>query len=225
MSRILRPYRVEMAVWLVFCGGLVTGIGVETDWGRQWSWPLAESEVASTAFIKPGLTDPFRLPPPDKFIDIALRPLFVVTRSPAPIPPPAEAPKPTMKKGQFILTGVTIVGEGKFVHLVEKTGNKSHVVAEGKEINGILVKEVTPDRVILNQYDDTELLILRPAKAPAALPATQMVPATQAAPARQALPASANGRGRFPRPGEKAGTTPPSPATAPENSSAPDAQR
>lgn len=170
MSRILAPYRVEIAVWLVLCGGLLAGIGVETDWGRQWSWPIAENKSASAAFVKPALTEPFRLPPSDEFIEIALRPLFVVTRSPAPIPPPpsAEPPKPKMQKDQFILTGTTIVSEGKFAHLIEKAGNKSRVVAEGKEINGILIKEITADHVILVQYDDTERLALRTAKAPAA---------------------------------------------------------
>jgi len=185
VSRILTPYRVELAVWLVACGALIAGIGIETEWGSQWAWPLSESETAPAAFARPTLTEPFYLPPPDKFIEISLRPLFVVTRSPSPIPPPAPPPappKPTMKKDQFVLAGTTIVSEGKFVHLIEKASGKSSVVAEGKEINGILIKEVTPGYAVLSQYDDTERLALRTAKAPVPPAAAIQPPPTQTSP-------------------------------------------
>ena len=66
-----------------------------------------------------------------------------------------------MQKGQFILTGTVVVAEGKFAFLIEKAGNKSRVVAEGKQINGIMVKEVTKERVVLTQGDDMEVLDLK----------------------------------------------------------------
>ena len=87
-----------------------------------------------------------------------------------------------MKKDQFILRGTTVVAEGKFAFLLEKAGNRSHVVAEGKEINGIMVKEVTTERVVLGQYDETEVLVLKSIKPPPRAPAPPAVAPGVAAP-------------------------------------------
>ena len=166
MSAALTPIRVEAGLWLILWLGLATGIGLETDWGRQMRLPITEIDQTPPEFPKPALAEPFRLPPPDQFLDVTVRPLFIVTRRPAPTPPPPEPPKPSMVKGQFILMGTTVVGEGKFAFMIEKAGNRSRVVAQGKEINGILVKEVTTERVVLSQYDDTEVLVLQSIKPP-----------------------------------------------------------
>lgn len=160
MNRLLAPLGVEAVAWLVLCGSLLVGIGLETDWGRQWNWPLGANEALSAKFDKPLLAELVVISPPDKYIEIVLRPLFVVTRSPAPIPPPPEAPKPRMRKGQYVLTGTTIVADGKFAHLTDKASRKSHVLAEGSEIKGILIKEISPYSVILTQFEDTEYLVL-----------------------------------------------------------------
>ena len=161
MSTRFTPSRVETAFWLTICGGLLTGIGIETDWGRQFKLPSYSDTNPQGGFEKPVLAEPYRLPPPDSMLETALRPLFSVTRRPAPT---ADVPKQTMNKGQFILTGVSIVPQGKFAFLLEKAGNRGRVVAEGKEINGITVKEVSADQVLLFQNDDTEILPLRTAK-------------------------------------------------------------
>jgi len=166
VSAALAPIRAEAGLWLILWLGLATGIGLETDWGRQMRLPVAEIDQTSPEFPKPVLAEPFRLSPPDQFLDITLRPLFIVTRRPAPTPPAPEPPKPSMVKGQFILMGTTVVGKGKFAFMLEKAGNRSRVVAEGKEINGIMVKEVTTEQVVLSQYDDTEVLVLKPIKPP-----------------------------------------------------------
>ena len=175
MSAALTPIRVETGFWLILWLGLTAGIGLETDWGRQMTSPVTQIAETPPEFPKPVLAEPFRLPPPDQFLDITVRPIFVATRRSAPIAPPPEPPKPGMKKDQFILMGTTIVAWGKFAFLLERAGNKSRVVAEGKEINGIMVREVTTERVVLTQYDDTEVLALKsirpPAGARAGLPA------------------------------------------------------
>lgn len=164
-SSALTPRRVEAAFWLALLSVLVVAIGIESDWGRRWILPVQPIDVQPAPFTKPTLTEPFRLPAADAFLEIAMRPIFVVTRRPAPTVT-VEAPKPRMKKDQFTLTGTTIVPEGKFAHLLEKAGNKSHVLSEGKEINGILIKDVRTDRVVLTQHDDTETVMLYVAKAP-----------------------------------------------------------
>jgi len=163
-----RPRRYELAFWLLLWGALGAGIALETDWGQRWHWPVDEPVVAAAAFSQPVLAEPYRLPPPEQFLAIAERPLFIVTRRPAPAAPPPEPPRPSMKRDQFQLMGTTIVPEGKFAFLLEKAGNKSRVVAEGKEINGIMVKEVAPERVVLTQHGDTEVLLLKTGKPGAA---------------------------------------------------------
>jgi hypothetical protein len=70
------------------------------------------------------------------------------------------------------------VPEGKFAFLIEKAGNRARVVSEGKEINGITVKEVSASQVVLSQYDDTEVLTLKTAKGPA-MNAAPMAPPPQ----------------------------------------------
>ena len=172
-SRAFSPQRVETAFWLALLSALAVAIGIESDWGRRWIHPLQQIDVQPAPFTKPTLTEPFRLPAADTFLETAMRPIFVVTRRPAPAIT-VEAPKPRMKKDQFTLTGTTIVPEGKFAHLLEKAGNKSHVLSEGKEINGILVKEVRADRVVLTQHDDTETVMLYVAKAPKLSPQTPL---------------------------------------------------
>jgi hypothetical protein len=175
VNAALTPFRVEAALWLILWLGLATGIGLVTDWGRQMRLPMTEIDQTPPEFRRPVLAEPFSLSPPDQFLDITMRPLFIVTRRPAPTPPPPEPPKPGMVKGQFILMGTTVVGKDKFAFMLEKAGNKSRVVAEGKEINGIMVKEVTTERVVLSQYDDTEVLVLRTNKPPPGASATRGV--------------------------------------------------
>jgi hypothetical protein len=170
MSAALTPSRVEAGFWLIILVSLAAGIGIETDWGRQMQWPVKQIAELPPEFPKPALAEPYRLPPSDQYPEITARPIFVVTRRPPPTPPPAAPPKPSMKRDQFVLMGTTVVGASKFAFLVEKAGNKSRVVAEGKEINGIMVREIAADRVVLSQYDDTEVLVLMTRKPPPGTP-------------------------------------------------------
>lgn len=175
MSREFTPAGVETAFWLLLCGGLATGIGLETDWGQRWQYPLPAGDAAAAAFTKPALAQDFSLPAADSFLETAMRPIFVSTRRPSPPGQSPEASKTMMKRDQFTLSGITVTPEGKFAFLIEKAGNKSRVVSEGKEINGIKVKEITADRVVLSQHDETEVLLLRTTKAqPVVSPGTNV---------------------------------------------------
>lgn len=170
MTLQLTPWRVESAFWLAVSCGLATGIGFQTDWGRQVHLPVSVERPVEEGFTAPRLVAPFELAAPDTFLETAMRPVFSVTRRPAPPPPPPEPPKPTMKKEQFVLTGVTVSASGNFAFLAEKAANRGRVVREGNEINGITVKQITATQVTLGQYDDTEVLTLKTAKGPAASP-------------------------------------------------------
>lgn len=207
MSELLTPARLEAGFWVLLCGALAAGIGVETDWGRQLRSPPIEQPAVKGDFVKPDLAVPFSLPPPDTFLETAARPLFIVSRRPAPAAPPPEPPKPTMKKEQFILTGVTIVQEGKFAFLLERAVNRARVVQEGKEINGIAVKQILPDRVVLTQFDDTEVLMLRTAKGTAMPTASTPLP-------NRFEPGQTDPSGNTPPPGA-AQDAPPRPAPTP----------
>jgi len=191
MNPALAPIRAEMGFWLILIAGLAACVGFETDWGRQTEWPLRPTAEAPPILAKPALTEPFRLPGSDQFPDISLRPLFIITRSPVPPAPSADS-KTSMKKDQFVLVGTTIVTEGRFAFLLEKAGNRSRVVAEGKEINGIMVREVSADRVVLSQNADTEVLLLKTNKLPAGtltpIPATLPVGPPPTAVRRVELP-------------------------------------
>jgi hypothetical protein len=209
MTWSLTPSRAEAGFWLILTAGLAAGVGLETDWGRQPELPLPKTAGTPPVFAKPVLAEPFQLGGPDQFPDITSRPLFIITRLPAPVAPTADS-KPSMKKDQFILLGTTIVGADKFAFLLEKAGNRSRVVGVGKEINGITVKEVAADRVVLSQHDDTEVLLLkmnkpapgaitpiappipapRPAMAPAVTPPQPPPPAQPQAPRQPPTPAA-----------------------------------
>lgn len=166
MSPLLTPRRLEGVFWLLLWLGLAIGIGVELDWGRKLRWPVGDTRPETVAFARPVLSQPFSLAGSDQFRETTARPIFVVTRRPAPPAPPSEPPRPSMQKDQFILTGTAIVPEGKLAFLLEKAGNKSRVVAEGRDINGIRLMEVAPDRVVLGQNGDTEILVLKTIKQP-----------------------------------------------------------
>ena len=213
MSAVLTPIRLETGFWLILIIGLGSGIGIESDWGRQMQSRVSETVATSTQFSMPALTEPFQLPAPEEFLDITARPLFVVTRRPAPASPPPEPPKPSMQKGQFVLTGTIVVAEGKFAFLLEKAGNKRWSVAEGKQINGIMVKEVTKERVVLSQYDDTEVLVLKANPTPPVPPATGSVAPVPPAAGRAAPVPPAAGRAA-PVPPAAGGITPKAPPGA-----------
>jgi hypothetical protein len=173
MSIRLTPFRIETGLWLMAIIALGIGIKTEIDWGQGWKLPDPQTQTATDELKITELALPYELSALDTFMETTLRPMFVATRRPAPIPPPPEPPKPQMRKGQFSLTGTTIVAEGKFAHLVEKVTNKAFVLAEGKEVNGLKVRQVTPDFVILTQFEDSETVVLSTAKAPLLSPGTQ----------------------------------------------------
>jgi len=193
---VLSAARVETAFWALLCGGLAAGIGAESDWGRQIRLQAVVPEPVAEAFHAPPLTEPFSMPAPDELMEMALRPPFVATRRPSPPPPPPEAPKPTMQRGQFLLQGVSVVAGAKFAFIREKASNKSFVLTEGKTVNGIQIREIHSDRVVLSQYDESEVLTLQTAKVP-----VQAVAASVPTSAASIAGATSRVSGEVPQPG------------------------
>lgn len=158
-----------MLAWGLANAGLVGGIATELAPVAGRAVVLPQPPVIQPAPVELVLYPDFRLPPPEKAFPVTLeRPLFVPDRRKAPpIPPPPPPPPPTMKKGQFQLVGTIITDDLKAAYLRELAGGKVRQVQLGTIINGILLEQVEPDRVVLSQYDDHEELVLKIQPSPA----------------------------------------------------------
>jgi hypothetical protein len=79
----------------------------------------------------------------------------------------AEAPKPTIQRGQFTLTGTMITDKSAVAFLKEAAGaGKARTVRTGDSINGMKVAEIAPDRVRFTLGDESEELELKVVKGP-----------------------------------------------------------
>lgn len=107
------------------------------------------------------------------------RPLWIPTRRPAP---PVEATRASFARGQFILQGVTIAGDTRIAMLKEKTSGRIYRVEAGRDVNGLQVAEVLPERVTLSQGAEREVLELRVQRAAAAPGAPVSQPAPTSGP-------------------------------------------
>jgi hypothetical protein len=173
--------------WLLPLAALAVMIGGETDWGRavdkrpQPAEPIPPTPVAAS--LLPEYAIPGGVAARTETVQ---RTLFNPTRRPAPAAAPENAAA-RIQRGQFALTGTTIVDGKNTAFLREVAGNKSRRVHAGETINGMRVAEVKPDRVKLTLGDDSEELVLKVATNPR--PTVQPVAAV-AAPA-QPVPAAA----------------------------------
>ena len=139
------------------------------------------------------------------FPETAARPLFTPTRRAAPEAPAAE--KNSFQKGQFVLQGVITHGPDKTAMLREKSTGKVVRVELGKEVNGIKVVSIEPEKVTLALGSDREELILtvqKPAGAPAvptiSNPTGPFVPVTPAPPPGLPTPTPVPGQPFVPPP-------------------------
>ena len=152
-----QPLAVALAAAAIL---LLVVIGFETGFG----WHLSPS--ISTAVSRPAAPFQAKLMPPlaaadpeQLYPEMAARPLFVPLRRPAPAAEQAAASN--MKKGQFVLQGVTIAGDTKIALLREKSTGHIHRIEKGREVNGMKVAEVSPESVTLAQGTEQEVLPLQ----------------------------------------------------------------
>jgi len=159
----------RLRTWLVWAMPFVVIallIGWETDWGRELKRvPPLESNVVANP-VNVALLPEYKVDAgADGNRETVERTLFNPTRRPAP-PAVAVAAKPTMQKGQFVLTGTTVVDRTATAFLREVSGGKSRRVSKGETVNGMIVAEVLPDRVKLKLNDDVEELVMKAAPGP-----------------------------------------------------------
>jgi hypothetical protein len=139
---------------------LVVAIGVETGFGARLgaSVPAGVSRPASPQELK--LLPPLAAINADtQYPETTSRPLFVPLRRPAP--PADVAQASAMKRGQFVLQGITIAGDIRIALLRDKSTGHIHRVEKGHELGGMKVAEVTPESVTLMQGNEQEVLPLQ----------------------------------------------------------------
>jgi len=168
--------------------------------------PAAKPAVVADAKLVPPMSP---TNPDQSFPETASRPLFTPTRRPAPAAPSASN---TMVKGQFILQGVIGVGGLQIALLREKSNGRVHRVEKGKDVNGVTLSSVEPDKVVLSQGGDQETLALAVQKAPAGPP----VPAAPAG-----APAATAAAGPFAPAPPAPGAHPPQPSVPAAAATAP----
>ena len=182
-------------VWLLPFLVLAFVIAWEADWGRKWRHvPATDAVVVPQPVVIAVLPEYKPTATLATQRDMVDRAVFTPTRRPAPVAA-ADAAKKRLQPGQFVLTGTLIIDGKATAFLRENAGGKSRRVAQGEQINGMMVADVKPDRVKLTLGDESEDLMLKVAAGPKTT--TQPVAAAPAAP-------GAGGAGF----GPQAGTTP-----------------
>jgi hypothetical protein len=222
-----------IGVLAVAAAGLAVVIGFETGFGVRLAPSIPAGTGRPAAPFVAKLLPPFTATSAEQaYPEMVARPLFVPLRRPAPAP--EAAAQSVMKRGQYVLQGVTIAGDTRIALLKEKATGHIVRVEKGHEVNGMKLSEVNPEAVTLSQGSEQEVLPLQvvrpgpPAVAPNAGPFGAALPGA-ASPAMHApgnpvpAPPGAPGFGP-PPPGTVSQFGPaPNPATAPlpQASSAP----
>jgi hypothetical protein len=171
----------SLALWIVPFVLAIAAIGIETDWGRSLTRDAPVPAAAPPQPVEVALLPEYRI---DGGVDARRetvdRVLFNPTRRPAPPASQAAGAGSAIKRGQYTLTGTTLVGNVATAFLREVNGGKSRSVHQGDTLNdGLVVAEVKPDRVRLRQGDDVEELSLKIATGPKTT--VQPAPVVQAA--------------------------------------------
>ena len=138
---------------------LALTIGIELDWGPRISLPMPMPQKTKVAALP--LQREFGLPPLEQnYTEMLARPFFVPTRRPPP-PVPIDAPQSAMRKGQFYLVGV-ILDKGKNIAILQEiTNGKVSRVEQGKEINGMQLEKLEPEKITFKQGEDREEVVLK----------------------------------------------------------------
>jgi hypothetical protein len=162
MANLFRQNPLAMFLGIV-AGVLVAVIVIEVVVSLFPKSATVESKpsAVSEAKMLPALA---AVNPDQAYAQTAERPLFTPTRRQAPAAPAGSG---SMVKGQFTLQGVIAVGDQRIALLKEKSSGKTHRVEKGKELNGMTLTTVEPDRVTLAQGGDEEVLTLQVQKSPA----------------------------------------------------------
>jgi general secretion pathway protein N len=172
MGAATKSSRSWPLLWAIVVAVLVGVLAIEHYFGRT---AIGEGARSPAKVVEAKLLPPFGLPPGHEAgAETTSRPLFVPARRPAP--PAASSGPSSIKRGQFVLQGTTILGALRIAMLKEVGSGAVHRVEKGSEILGMTLAEVAPDQVILRAGDDSETLPLVVAKTAGSPAATQQGP-------------------------------------------------
>jgi len=154
-------------------GACALWIGYEADWGKTSPRPVVQPKARQVPLKEIRLAPDYALLAPDQ--DLAAttaRPLFVPSRRPSQgAGQPGSARVSGLPGGRYTLTGVSISDGSRVAMLRDGATNKTVQVEEAKEVNGVFVESVTPDKVTLKQGAEREEVALKIAPPPPAPPA------------------------------------------------------
>ena len=178
-----------LAIWIVPFVIAVAVIGYETDWGRSLNHETPRLSPAPPQPVAVALLPEYRIEGGiEARRETVDRVLFNPTRRPAPPASQVAGGASAIKRGQYTLTGTTVVGNVATAFLREVNGGKSRSVHQGDKLSdGMVVAEVKPDRVRLKQGDDVEELSLKIATGPKTT--VQTAPVVAAPGAQPGVPA------------------------------------
>lgn len=159
MKYTLDPRTAELTFWLTICASLAGGIGYETNWGQNLKPESPKITYEHVQYAPATLITPPPIGSTVDHLEMVERPLFVFTRRPAP--QGVQTAVPTMRKGQYKLVGITIVGEKKIAFLTEISSGKMRTTEEGSNLGEISVANIQSDRVRLTQGNDEEFIVLK----------------------------------------------------------------
>lgn len=183
-------------IWLVPFAIVGVVLGLETDWGRSVGYVAPAPAAAPAPPVAVALLPEYRIEGGiEARKETVDRVLFNPTRRPAPPATQSAASPSAMKRGLYTLTGTTVVGNVATAVLREVNGGKARSVRKGETLNGMLIAEVTPDRVRLKQGDEFEDLPLKLASGPRTTVQPAVATAAPAAPTGQPAGAPPGGSG------------------------------
>lgn len=189
---------VMAALVALLLGGVLAW---EWEQGRQLERGLAKlRKLPATAVPAMKIQAEFSLPEMETgFPELLARPIFFASRRPMAAANKGEAG--AMKKGQFILTGVTILPTRRLALLRDVMSNKTERVEEGRDIRGMQVEKITNGEIVLKQGEERESLVLK-------VQSSRMVQAPSPAQPAPAGPSSAPVPASVPVPGPGSGPVP-----------------
>ena len=151
--------------WLAPLAVLAILVGWEAGWGSGIrKQPPPETTPAAKPVVMALMPEYSIAGGIGAHTETVTRTLFNPTRRQAAVV--ADASKARLQRGQFALTGTTVIDGRSTAFLRETAGGKSRRVQQGEIVNGLTVAEVKPDRVKLALGDETEELVLRVATNP-----------------------------------------------------------
>jgi len=134
---------------LLTAGAVLTGIAI-IPWLRD---PMVTDSGPGVAINTPQAPSDFNDPGPlEKYDEIVQRPVFVATRR--PVVAPALNPGHTdevMLLGIYPVVGVVIAGQQRLVLIRKAAGDTVSRIAQGAELDGWILTEVSRERLVLEK--------------------------------------------------------------------------